>query len=168
MLLHVRKPLGLISSFFFFQIIKFESSNSKKRSNSSLNIEQELDQWVEWKVAEGSGIITPDQPGDSHAVATKSKARGNWRLCKDSSCIYPPDSGVNSYSKIQACGRRSWIYFTRSLKGFTLPHPAPLKNQDVSDGDHLFATQRARNGCKSNEQFAWTRFLTFREQRKRS
>lgn len=56
-------------------------------------------------MAEESGIITPDQPGDS--VATKSKAGGNWGLCKDNSPIYLPDSRVNSYSKIEAERRRS-------------------------------------------------------------
>lgn len=119
-LLHVRESLGLILwawflfFFFFLQIIKFESNNSNKRSNTSQNIGQELEQWVEWKVAEESGIITPDQPGDS--VATKSKAGGNWGLYKDNFPIYLPDSWVNSYSKTEAQRRRSWICFTWSLR----------------------------------------------------
>lgn len=78
MLLHLRDSWGLVhlAWFFWSQIIKFESTNSKKSSNSSLNIEQELNQWLELKVVEGSGIITSDQPGDNHSVAKKRRAGG--------------------------------------------------------------------------------------------
>lgn len=82
-------------------------------SVSLLQKNKESDQRVGWKRGVGSSHLT-SHVKISHYPVTKTKARKNWVLCKDDFPIYFPDFIVNSYSKIQACGRG--IYFTESLR----------------------------------------------------